>query len=61
MHGDYKADALSRFNFLKAATISLVTLSVERFLWLLKNIGDDTLQKIWYSKMMDAIVQAFFT
>ena len=36
MHGDYKTEALSLFNFLKAATLSLVTLSVERFLWLLK-------------------------
>ena len=36
MHGDYKTDALSRFNFMKAATLSFVTLSVECFLWFLK-------------------------
>ena len=49
MHGDYKTDALSRFKFLKTAILSLVTLSVERFLLLLKKYWyDDTLQKRWY-------------
>ena len=62
MHGDYKTDALLRFKFLKTAILSLVTLSVERFLWLLKKYWyDDTLQKRWYGIMMDMTAQASFT